>query len=177
MLRVPNYFKRVGESLHASRTAVSGDVYPELCAWLADAGIDPISRAAVLHLTPQQYSALLGCRRCGHRARPDPRREMGGPVRHAMVSACRISHCGALPCRCWAILAQLVHVFLAVALVGLGYACIIPAWNALIAQGDPERGERRGVGLLPDDRRTRNGVRLASCPDGYGTSFGPMLRS
>ncbi|WP_274655281.1 MFS transporter [Paenibacillus humicola] len=37
---------------------------------------------------------------------------------------------------------SLPHVLLIVALVGLGYACIIPAWNALIAEAIPksERG-------------------------------------
>ncbi|MBW7473594.1 MFS transporter [Paenibacillus oenotherae] len=138
--RIRNYFAKVGRSLHASWL-----LYPAMFTQNFALGLlTPILTLyarTVLHLTPQQYSMYLVA---------------GGAVTVlGMIPVGKwvdrygtkwFLHVGflvsaiALPILGYT--RSLPAVLLIVAFVGVGYALIIPAWNALIAKAIPksERG-------------------------------------
>ncbi|CDN43704.1 Major facilitator superfamily MFS_1 [Paenibacillus sp. P22] len=139
--RIRRYFKKVGESLHASKLLYPAMFIQNFALGLLTPVLTQYART-VLHLTPQQYSAYLVA---------------GGAV--TVLGLIPVGkwvdrygtrwflHVGflvaavALPLLGYT--RQLTLVLFVVALVGLGYACIIPAWNALIAKAIPK--EERGA--------------------------------
>ncbi|QYR20041.1 MFS transporter [Paenibacillus sp. sptzw28] len=138
--RMARYFARVRGSLHASRLLYPAMFMQNFALGLLTPVLTLFART-VLHLTPKQYSLLLLA---------------GGAVTvlglipvgkwvdrfgtkwflHAgfLIAAVALPVLG--------FMRSLPLVLAIVAFIGIGYACIIPAWNALIAEAIPksERG-------------------------------------
>ncbi|SFS83713.1 MFS transporter [Paenibacillus sp. BC26] len=138
--RVRRYFARVSSSLHASKLLYPAMFTQNFALGLLTPVLTQYART-VLHLTPQQYSMYLVA---------------GGAV--TVIGLIPVGkwvdrfgtkwflHVGfitaAISLSVLGYTRSLPLVLVIVAFVGLGYACIIPAWNALIAQAIPksERG-------------------------------------
>ncbi|PZD93844.1 MFS transporter [Paenibacillus sambharensis] len=139
--RAAAYLERVGRTVRASKL-----LYPAMFAQTFALGllipVLTLFARNVLHLSPQEYSLYLTA---------------GGAVTVLglipvgkwvdRVGTARFLHAGflvtavSLPVLGFVRDAKLALVVVAV--IGLGYACIIPAWNALIAYAIPE--EERGA--------------------------------
>lgn len=138
--RVRRYFARVGASLHASKLLYPAMFTQNFALGLLTPVLTQYART-VLHLTPQQYSmylvaggavTVLGLIPVGKWVdRFGTKWFLHVGFLTAAVSLAVLGYTRSLPL-----------VLLIVAFVGIGYACIIPAWNALIAQAIPkaERG-------------------------------------
>ncbi|MFC4808345.1 MFS transporter [Paenibacillus sp. GCM10023250] len=139
-VRVRRYFARVGASLHASKLLYPAMFTQNFALGLLTPVLTQYART-VLRLTPQEYSLYL-------------------------VAGGAVTVLGLIPVGKWVdrfgtrwflhvgflvaafalgllgYTRELPLVLLVVGFVGIGYACIIPAWNALIAQAIPkaERG-------------------------------------
>lgn len=140
IVRIRQYFAKVGASLHASKLLYPAMFTQNFALGLLTPVLTQYART-VLHLTPQQYSMYLVA---------------GGAV--TVVGLIPVGkwvdrfgtkwflHVGfllaAISLTMLGYTRDLPLVLVIVAFVGLGYACIIPAWNALIAQAIPksERG-------------------------------------
>ncbi|KQO04613.1 MFS transporter [Paenibacillus sp. Leaf72] len=140
-VRASRYFAKVGKSLHASKL-----LYPAMFVQNFSLGLlTPILTLfarSVLHLTPAQYSwfliaggaiTVLGLIPVGKFVdRLGTKWFLHVGFLLAAISLPLLGMTRSLPL-----------VLVIVAIVGLGYACIIPAWNALIAQAIPK--EERGA--------------------------------
>ncbi|WP_308639002.1 MFS transporter [Paenibacillus silvisoli] len=138
--RVRRYFARVSSSLHASKLLYPAMFTQNFALGLLTPVLTQYART-VLHLTPQQYSmylvaggavTVLGLIPVGKWVdRFGTKWFLHAGFLTAAISLSVLGYTRSLPL-----------VLVIVAFVGLGYACIIPAWNALIAQAIPkaERG-------------------------------------
>lgn len=170
--RVAAYFVKLRESLHVSKL-----LYPAMFTQNFALGLlTPILTLyarTVLHLTPQQYSMFLVA---------------GGAVTVlGLIPVGKlvdrygtkwILHTGfilaAISLPLLGMTRSLPAVLVIVAFVGIGYACIIPAWNALIAEAIPkeERGAVWGFFLTIEGL----GMVLGSIMSGrLWDSFGPHM--
>lgn len=138
--KVRNYFAKVRSSLHASWLLYPAMFMQNFALGLLTPVLTLFART-VLHLSPQQYSLYLIA---------------GGAITVVFLIPVGkwvdrfgtkwFLHVGfltaaiALPVLGYS--RELPHVLVIVMFVGIGYACIIPAWNALIAEAIPkaERG-------------------------------------
>lgn len=170
--RIAAYFAKVRSSLHASRLLYPAMFIQNLALGLLTPILTLYART-VLHLSPQQYSMYL-------------------------VAGGAVTVLGLIPVGKWVdrfgtrwflhvgfLLAavalpllgmtrSLPLVLLIVALTGLGYAFIIPAWNALIAKAIPksERGAVWGFFLTIEGL----GMVLGSVLSGHlWDTFGPRM--
>ncbi|AJY76412.1 MFS transporter [Paenibacillus beijingensis] len=171
-IRIAAYFAKVKSSLHASRLLYPAMFIQNMALGLLTPILTLYART-VLHLTPQQYSMYL-------------------------VTGGAVTALGLIPVGKWVdkfgtrwflhvgillaafslpllgLTRSLPLVLLIVAVIGLGYACIIPAWNALIAQAIPksERGAVWGFFLTIEGL----GMVLGSIISGrLWDSFGPRM--
>ncbi|QGG56822.1 MFS transporter [Paenibacillus sp. B01] len=139
--RIRAYFRKVGQSLHASRLLYPAMFIQNFALGLLTPVLTQYART-VLHLSPQQYSyfllaggaiTVLGLIPIGRGVdRYGTRWFLHAGFLLAAVSLPVLGYMRYLPL-----------VLVVVAVVGLGYACIIPAWNALIAKAIPK--EERGA--------------------------------
>ncbi|OXM17457.1 MFS transporter [Paenibacillus herberti] len=135
------YFQKVGQSLHASRLLYPAMFIQNFALGLLTPVLTQYART-VLHLSPQQYSyfllaggaiTVLGLIPIGRGVdRYGTRWFLHAGFLLAAIALPLLGYMRSLPL-----------VFIVVAFVGLGYACIIPAWNALIAKAIPK--EERGA--------------------------------
>ncbi|WP_042159983.1 MFS transporter [Paenibacillus gorillae] len=171
-IRAVEYMNKLRDSLHVSRL-----LYPAMFAQNFALGLlTPILSLyarTVLHLTPQQYSYFLVA---------------GGavtalgliPVGKAVDrwGTRWLLHIGfllaAVSLPLLGMTRYLPAVLVIVAIIGIGYACIIPAWNAFIAEQIPktERGAVWGFFLTIEG----TGMVLGSIMSGrLWDSFGPHM--
>ncbi|WP_219836401.1 MFS transporter [Paenibacillus sp. R14(2021)] len=140
-VRVRRYFAKVGASLHASKLLYPAMFTQNFALGLLTPVLTQYART-VLHLTPQQYSmylvaggavTVLGLIPVGKWVdRFGTKWFLHVGFITAAISLATLGYSRSLPL-----------VLIIVAFVGIGYACIIPAWNALIAQAIPK--EERGA--------------------------------
>lgn len=160
LARVRRYLARVGKSLHASKLLYPAMFMQNFALGLLTPVLTQFART-VLHLTPQQYSLYLIC--------------SGAVIVLGLIPVGKwvdkfgtkwFLHVGflvaAVSLSVLGYTRNLPLVMVIIAFVGIGYACIIPAWNALIAGAIPkaERGAVWGFFLTIE---------------GLGTVFGSIM--